>query len=190
MSLSPLTCGRSRRHGRRRLPVGCVRLVAIPQTVSGPRRPLFMPSRRVLRRFTDAQLSQYGALSLSFSAESIASHLCPIPPARPPSSPGRLCPPCRHLTVRKWFSLKPARARGPSAPRVRTPCTSRDAATSSQNRPDRAPLLALRVSSLMPNPTSAWRALVLVLVLTSDVRPIPPALAVAASASSHPTASE
>ena len=44
-SFSPLTSARSRRHGRRPLPVGCV-LVAILQAVSCPRRPLRVPLRR------------------------------------------------------------------------------------------------------------------------------------------------
>ena len=44
-SFSPLTCTRSCRHGRRPLPIGCVRLVANSQYVSGPRRPLRVPER-------------------------------------------------------------------------------------------------------------------------------------------------
>ena len=114
-----------------------------------------MPSRRNIRIFLF-----------------LASNERHIPPARPPSSPCRLCPPRRHPAECQWPPPTPARARGPSAPRVRTPRMSFGPATPSQDRTDRAPLLALQVSSLMPSlAISASRAHFL--DLASDMRPIP-----------------
>ena len=166
LSLSPLTCGRSRRHGRRRLPVGCVHLVAVPKNVSGLHPPCACPRGPSAPRVRTLCLSCGASTSSKDRPDSTPLLALRVPAlilawrslfARPPSSPGRLRPPRRHPAEREWPTPIPARALAPSAPRVRTPCMSRGAATHSQHRPDRAVFVSLHRCPVIV--ISAWRGL-------------------------------